>query len=172
MTEAKRKPKTKAKGRRISPVAVKKFAQAYVENDGNGTQAVLTIKDMSAKVASVTSSRLLKREDVQLEIQKALEANGIGYDYVLKTRKKYVDTGVHQLEHGVNRDEDDVIVTPSDVSKHLQGIENVLEKVGVRGNSTSSNNHLHLHLEGKTHQEILSKRHETAEWFNDILSSD
>lgn len=48
----------------------KAFAKAYVENGFNGTQAVMAVRpDLPPESASVASSRWLRNDSVQLQIQ-------------------------------------------------------------------------------------------------------
>lgn len=168
-------PRKNKKTKRIEDkVIASKFAKAYVKNGGNATQAVLETKPISYDSARATGTRLLKREDVQREIQQALEDVEIDYKYILNTRKEVVSKGLDQLRG--KRKEGESFVSPSDISKHLQGIEGVMDKLGNQGvsnrSSSSSAQHLHLHLEEKTPKEILTKRHELGNWFNGILDQD
>ncbi len=64
-----------------------------------------------------------------------------------------------------------VKVAPSDVSKNLSGIENLLKLVGDGGstNNPNTSNHLHLHLQDKTHKEIIDERNAHKDWFDGVL---
>lgn len=145
---------------------VKKFAREYVKNGGNATQAALAAKPVTYDSARQTGMRLLKREDVQLEIQRALDAHGIDYDYLIDARKQFVETGLKQLS-GQKKD-NEPFISPADVDRHLRGIEGIYDKIGAGGESgtNSTSNHLHLHL--KSPKELLTKRHELGNWFDDI----
>lgn len=146
---------------------VKKFAKAYIENGGNATQAALAAKPLGYMSAAQTGMRLLKREDVQLEIQKALNKYEIDYGYLLSTRREVIETGLRQLR-GKKKD-NEPFVSPSDVDRHLRGIEGIYDKIGTGGESNTSNHlHQHLHLEANSPKELLTKRHELGSWFNDI----
>lgn len=160
------KPVLKSRGK----VLVKKFAKEFVRNGGVGVQALLSAKPMSYDSARTTSARLLKREDVQQEIMKALEATDLDYEYVLGIRKQFVDKGTSQLNG--NKADNEPFVSPADVSKHLQGIENVLLRVGeLAPNNSPGSKHLHLHLETEDVGEIIKQRNTSASFFNDILGT-
>jgi hypothetical protein len=165
MPSAKRKMKQK--------VIITKFADSFVKNGGNATQAIMEARpDLTYNSARTTGARILKYDDVQLAIQQALEKNNIDYDYILNARKQFVDVGLKQLNG--QKEEKEPFVSPNDVSRHLQGIENIVERIGERGgrDGNGASQHLHLHLENKTPKEILTKRHELNSWFDNVLDND
>jgi len=162
------------KNRTTPLVKRKKFARAIVRNGGNITQSYMETVPVKYNTARVNGSLFAKRPDVQRAILEACEEAGVDYRYLLKTRKKFVDAGVSELEKqlddksGLYRPK----VSSADTSKHLQGMEKTLERVGSDGltnDSTRGNKHLHLHLNDKTPGEILQKRQELSQFFTDII---
>jgi len=147
----------------------KKFVKEYIKSGGIAKHAMkATVPSYTDKTASVMSVEMMKRPAVQELIRIALEETGIDYKYVLEARKKFVAKGLDQLEHKPRKN--DVLVTPKDTSQHLTGIENTLSKLGKDQVSQLNNQyHQHLHLEDKTAKELLERRGELNNYFNDIL---
>lgn len=152
-------------------VEEKKFVDAYVANGGNATEAIIaTGKKIKRASSARRGSDLLKRKDIQLQIQDALEATGIDYKYVLDARKEVVQQGRNHLK-GKRKDRE-LLVTPKDIHSHLMGIETVLGRIGESGLNTNKSQHLHLHLEEKSQKELLEKRQELSSWFTDVIEGD
>lgn len=154
-----------------------KFVKAFIENGGNATQAYLSAVPVAYNTAGSNGRLYLQKEDIQQAIIEACQNNGIDYDYLLKTRKLFVDAGASELakqmsdESGLYRPR----ISSSDTAKHLDGINRVLDRVGGEGltnDSSRGQKHLHLHLETKTPGEILQKRQELNDYFTDILTTD
>lgn len=152
-------------------IEVKKFSNAFIENGGNATQAAHKMRKYTTESARDAGSKMLKRVDVQEEIKRALEITGIDYEYVLGSRKKFIEAGIRQLDGRKGKKES--IVTSKDTHSHLLGVESVLSRLGGNDNNNNKNTqHLHLHLEEKNQKELLTKRQELAGWFSNIIDGD
>ena len=160
-------PEITVPGVRVRTKTIKKrFVTEYLKNGGNATRAVQKVnKNLTYDSARTIAVRLMKRDDVQLAIQWALEETSIDYKYVLQSRKKFVDVGINQLEEG--RKENELFVSPKDVHSHLLGIEGILGRLG-EGASQSPGGSLHIHIDASDHQGLLEKRRELMGFFTGI----
>lgn len=160
-------------------VQIKKFVKNYVENGGNGTQAMLATRPMNAVSAARAASRWLQRGEVRQAIAEALEKQNIDPDWIMSKRKQIINKGLEQLESGYvpyikdeagNTVAQTVQVTPGDVHKHLDGIESLMMAVGgIDKSDNSSNKHLHLHLNAENVGEIIAQRNQSKSFFDEIL---
>lgn len=159
-------------GKQVTDVQKTKFVNEYVKNGGNATQAMIkTGRKITYDSAKQLGHALVNRDDVQLEIRKALVDSGVDYNFVVKTRKEFIESGVRQLRGEKYKNEP--VITSKDTNSHLLGIENILAKSWDSGSINKQNNkHLHLHLEEKDQKELLTKRQELNNWFTDIIDNE
>lgn len=73
----------------------KLFVKKYIQNNGNGTQAVLETYDTTdPNVAGAISSENLRKPSIQKEIRQALEVKGLTPDVVVEALKTNLVAGV------------------------------------------------------------------------------
>ncbi len=73
----------------------KLFVKKYIQNNGNGTQAVLETYDTTnPNVAGAISSENLRKPSIQKEIRQALEMKGLTPEVVVEALKTNLVAGV------------------------------------------------------------------------------
>lgn len=155
-----------AKNRWGEAVVRKKFIKEFINNGGNLTQATLATYPMKYDSASVRGVQLMKRQDYQEELMKALTSLEVDIQYIISRRKEFIEAGIKQLREG--RDLGDVKVSPKDVDSHLSALEKLWDKAS-KSTQTNTNQHIHLHLKNKTTTEVLQTRNELQDWFQNVL---
>ena len=98
---------------------IKKFAKRYIENGGNGQQAVLDSYDVKSKEnASSMAVALLDKPIVQETISALLDKAGISLDYLNEKTKEAIDLN---LDGGKPQ-----MSVASDLIKFSYGLHNVI----------------------------------------------
>lgn len=122
--------RTTALGRKIH---AKRFAEEYIKNGGDATNAVLAIKTMKKNSALVRGKRLMERKEIRSEIEKAMNKHHIDFTYTMGIRKKVINKGILGI--------DNMRVSAGDVHNYLTGMEKVLLSLDNRNqpNDKSSN---------------------------------
>jgi len=145
-------------------VNIRKFAQEFVANGGNGTQAVMKAKPMKYDSARTRAKDLIRRPDVQAEIKAAMDKLDLNYEYVLRARQMVIDRGIKDLADGK------VKVSVADLHSHLQGVETIftrLEKHNIQDHSD-----IHLHVKNLNFSEAIKQRQSYTDYFNDVIDGE
>ena len=115
---------------RMTTMKKKKFVKELIAT-GNITEATQrAYPNATRRSASAIGNKLLKREDIQLQLQEAMAKSGLNIDKIVDNKKKIIAKGMTQLKSQR--------VSPELVNKSLDDLMNIYMKLG-KGNKTQTN---------------------------------
>lgn len=142
----------------------RKFVKEYART-GNLTQSALEAYDTDKKTSAASiGSRLVKKPHIQDAIEEALDKTGMSAEWILEQKKKLIDKGMNDLQ--------DAKVSPEVVNKSLDSLLKLYSSVDKSSLVNNKSIHLHQHLHQATRDEVLKKRQESVNWFNEIIDQD
>jgi hypothetical protein len=153
-------PKQSPAYQKVNP-RERKFVKEYVKHGNLGEAVKESYNPKTKQSASSMGSQIIKRPRVQRAIIEAMQEQNITPDWLLSKKKTLINQGMRQLPNQR--------VSPETLNKTLDSMFKLYATAGV---SIQHNSQLHLHLHEKTRGEVLAKRNEYSDYFNEILDGE